>query len=258
MGEYFKSGAYPWALTGIFAALHLVITLIPFSLSVSGTGAISFGMISAAIVGYLLGPFFGTISVLIGSYIGIFINPEIAVIGLTTPIATAAGALAAGLIRIRKAEYVVVVYLIAMLVYLIGPIGLLVPEALWFHIIVFLLSLLFVIPFSKKKINHEIGLSKATSTRALFLVVLIAVCVDQAVGSAIGSFYLVYIAGLDISLVSTFWVAVVFIYPVERIIGALFATFILATLNESLSSGYFRLPGTPADEVQIQELEVNG
>ncbi|MFW9919620.1 MAG: hypothetical protein ACFFED_08475 [Candidatus Thorarchaeota archaeon] len=256
MGEYFKAGAYPWALTGIFAALHLVITLIPFSLSVSGTGAISFGMISAAIVGYLLGPFYGTLSVLIGSYIGIFINPEIAVIGLTTPIATAAGALAAGLIRIKKAEFVVGIYIVAMVAYLVGPIGILVPEALWFHVIVFLFSLLLVLPFTKKRLNNEIGLSKSTSTRALFLVVLIAVCVDQAVGSAIGSFYLIYVAGLDIALVSTFWVAVVFVYPVERIIGALIATFILATLIESISSGYFRLPGTPAEEDLNQELEI--
>ncbi|MFW9800730.1 MAG: hypothetical protein ACFFD9_09855, partial [Candidatus Thorarchaeota archaeon] len=101
MSDFRRSGAYPWALTGIFAAVHLVITLIPYSLSVSGTGVISFGMISASIVGYLLGPFFGTVSVLIGSYLGIFINPEVALLGLTTPIATATGALAAGLLRVR-------------------------------------------------------------------------------------------------------------------------------------------------------------
>ena len=254
MSEFQESKSYPWALTGIFAAFHLIITLIPFSLSVSGTGFISFGMISATIVGFLLGPFFGPISVLIGSYLGIFMNPEIAILGFATPIATAGGALAAGLIRSKKPFIAILIYAVSMVVYVISPLGFLVPEFLWFHIIVFSLSLLFVIPFTKGKIEQELELSKTTSTRTLILLALVSVCIDQAIGSAIGPYYLIYVLGLDVNLVASFWIAVVFIYPVERIIGAIIITFLLGSISESISSGYFQLPGSPLPQRDVSEI----
>ncbi|UCH04289.1 MAG: hypothetical protein JSW05_12070 [Candidatus Thorarchaeota archaeon] len=254
MTEFSRSGAYPWALTGIFAAVHLVITLIPFSLSVSGTGVISFGMISASIVGYLLGPFFGTVSVLIGSYLGIFINPEIAVLGLTTPIATAAGALAAGLMRVRKPIFIPIIYIAAMILYLVGPIGPQVPELLWFHVIVFILSLLFLVPQISGRLFDELDMKKAITARVLFLFALVAVTLDQIVGSAIGSYYLVFVAGIDVSTVTTWFVAVIFIYPVERILGAIIVVFILKALVESLSTAYFDLPTIPFKTASSEEL----
>lgn len=254
MSDFRRSGAYPWALTGIFAAVHLVITLIPFSLSVSGTGAISFGMISASIVGYLLGPFFGTISVLIGSYLGIFINTEIALLGIATPIATAAGALAAGLLRVRKPIFIPIIYVAAMILYLISPIGLLVPELLWFHVIVFILSFLFLVPKISERIFDELEMKKTITARALFLFALVAVTLDQIVGSAIGTYYLVFVAGFDVSLVSTWYVAAVFIYPVERILGSIIIVFILKALVESLSTAYFDLPTIPFRTVGSNEL----
>jgi hypothetical protein len=254
LSDFRRSGAYPWALTGIFAAVHLVITLIPFSLSVSGTGAISFGMISASIVGYLLGPFFGTISVLIGSYLGIFINTEIALLGIATPIATAAGALAAGLLRVRKPIFIPIIYVAAMILYLISPIGLLVPELLWFHVIVFILSFLFLVPKISERIFDELEMKKTITARALFLFALVAVTLDQIVGSAIGTYYLVFVAGFDVSLVSTWYVAAVFIYPVERILGSIIIVFILKALVESLSTAYFDLPTIPFRTVGSNEL----
>ncbi|MFW9843899.1 MAG: hypothetical protein ACFFEV_04935, partial [Candidatus Thorarchaeota archaeon] len=101
MSNYTSSKAYPWALTGIFAAVHLVITLIPFSLSVGGGGEISYGLVSAPIIGFLLGPFFGVLAVVIGSLIAMSINPLIAILGPLTVLATAAGAYAAGAMRTR-------------------------------------------------------------------------------------------------------------------------------------------------------------
>ncbi len=256
MASYMRS-SYAWALTGVFAAIHFVVTLLPFSLSVSGTGVISFGMVSSVIVGFLLGPLYGTIAVLVGSFLGMFLDPALMVIGLATPIATAAGALTAGLIRVKKPVYVIAIYLLAMITYLLGPIGLLVPEFLWFHIIVFLLSLILFVPFTRKRIYSEIDFSRRASTRALFLVALIAVCMDQAVGSSIGAFYLVYALGLSTSTVAGFWTAVTFVYPVERLIGALIAAVILAALTESISSGYFQLPGMRTEEGNYQEMPSN-
>ena len=254
MSSFIRSNAYPWALTGIFAALHLVITLIPFSLSVSGSGIISFGMVSASMVGFLLGPFFGTIAVLIGSFLAIFINPEIAMLGFATPIATAAGAFAAGLIRIKKSFLIPIFYIISILLYLISPIGPNVPELIWFHLIALILSLLFVLPKIKDKIAEEIEFGGSMTSRALFTMVIVAVTLDQLVGSTIGAYYLVYIAGFDVTLVTTWYQGATLIYPVERIIGALIIVFVLRALVESLSSGYFQLPATPFSSTSTSEM----
>ena len=70
MSGFTKSVAYPWALTGIFGAFHLVLTFIPYSVLGMGGGFLTWGMVSAPIVGFLLGPFYGTIAVLAGSLIG--------------------------------------------------------------------------------------------------------------------------------------------------------------------------------------------
>jgi hypothetical protein len=217
-------------------------------------------MISASIVGYLLGPFFGTASVLIGSYLGIFINPEIALLGIATPIATAAGALAAGLLRVRKPSLIPIIYVAAMILYLISPIGLLVPELLWFHVIVFILSFLFFVPRIAERIFDELDMKKTITARVLFLFALVAVTLDQIVGSAIGTYYLVFVAGFDVSLVSTWYVAAVFIYPIERILGAIIIVFILKALVESLSTTYFDLPTIPfrttgSNELSPQDVE---
>ncbi|NHJ13916.1 MAG: hypothetical protein EAX95_09565 [Candidatus Thorarchaeota archaeon] len=245
MSDVVKSKAYPWALTGVFAALHLVITLIPFSLSISGTGIISFGMISATIVGFLLGPFFGVISVLIGSYLAMFFNIELAVIGFATPIATAAGALAAGLIRTRNTAFIPLFYAVTMALYFLSPLGFVVPELIWFHLIALALSILFVIPKTRDTLLGELELNKASTVRALFLLAIVCVTLDQLVGSTIGAFYFILFVGAPLEAIAPFYVSAVFIYPIERLIGSAVIVVVLGALIESLSSAYFTLPTSP-------------
>ena len=132
-----NSMAYPWALTGIFAAVHLVITLIPFTIAIGGGGSISFGMVSAPIIGFLLGPFFGVIAVVIGSILAMFINSSIAILGPFTVLATAAGAFAAGAMRTKIRITVPIIFIVAFGIYLASPVGVAVPLFIWFHLIVF-------------------------------------------------------------------------------------------------------------------------
>jgi hypothetical protein len=112
--SFYQSKTYSWALTGIFSAIHFDITIIPFSLAIGVQGVISLGMISGPLVGFLLGPFYGTIAVLIGSILAMFANPLLAVLGPFTPIATASGALAAGLFRTGKPIGVTGIHLLSV------------------------------------------------------------------------------------------------------------------------------------------------
>ncbi|MFX1484259.1 MAG: hypothetical protein ACFFCP_13850, partial [Promethearchaeota archaeon] len=239
-----RSIAYPWALTGIFGAVHLVITLIPFNLSVGGGGEISFGLVSAPIVGFLLGPFFGVIAVLIGSMIAMVINPGIAVIGPLTALATASGAFAAGVMRTKIRITVPILFVLAMAIYLASPVGMAVPAFIWFHVIAFIISLVFLVPKISTRLISPLNLKMDTDRWVMFVSIwmfsLVAVTLDQAVGSAIGGWYLPPLYGLE-GIVGFFEVAI-FLYAFERIVGSFIVAFIIFALVEGLSRADYGLP----------------
>jgi hypothetical protein len=258
MSKYTQSVAYPWALTGIFAAVHLVITLIPYSIGVGGGGEISFGLVSAPIVGFILGPFFGVIAVLIGSVLAIFINSGIAIIGPFTVIATAAGAYAAGTMRTKFRVTIPILYLVAMGVFLVSPIGPLVPQFLLFHFIIFLLSLIFFIPgFSEdlmKPLKLERGFNRGSGFAAIWLLSIVAVTLDNVVGSAMGAFYFIAAFGMDPAALAGLFALGIPIIPVERLIGSFIVAILLAALAEVLSRANFGLPLSRVGNYELLEL----
>lgn len=258
MSKLTRSVAYPWALTGIFGAVHLIITLIPFNLSVGGGGEISFGLVSAPIIGFLLGPFFGVIAVLIGSLLALFINPLIAILGPFTVIATAAGAFAAGALRTRIRLSVPIIFVLAMIIYLISPVGVLVPAFIWFHFIAFLISLFFVIPQISTRLIEPLNLNLNTDRWfrfvSIWLFCLVAVTMDQVVGSAIGGWYFVLL-GADAAFMAGFFELAIVLYAFERIVGSIFVALIVFALTEGLSRADFGLPLSRVGQFELLELD---
>lgn len=259
MSSYANSRAYPWALTGIFAALHLVITLIPFSIGVGGGGEISFGLVSAPIVGFLLGPFYGVIAVLAGSLIAMFLNTSIAIIGPFTAIATAAGAFAAGAMRTKLRAIVPFLYIIAIGTYLLSPIGSLLPQFITFHSIIFILSMLFIIPVISSKLveplRFEGKFNPVTGFISLWLLSIVAVTLDNVVGSAIGAFYFIAAFGMEPSALAALFAGGIPLIPIERIVGSVIVTIILVALTEVLTRADFGLPLSRVGKFELLELE---
>jgi len=252
-----RSVAYPWALTGIFGAVHLIITLIPYNLSVGGGGEISFGLVSAPIIGFLLGPFFGVIAVLIGSFLALFINPLIAILGPFTVIATAAGAFAAGAMRTRIRISIPIVFVLAMVIFLISPVGVLVPTFIWFHFITFLVSLLFLIPNISSRLIKPLNLTIDTERWVRFVSIwlfsLVAVTLDQVVGSAIGGWYFVLL-GTDATVMAGFFELVIVLYAFERLVGSILVAVIIFALVEGLSRADYGLPLSRIGQFELLEL----
>jgi len=253
-----RSLAYSWALTGIFAAVHLVITLIPFSIGIGGGGEISFGLVSAPIIGFLLGPFFGVIAVIIGSVIAIFINPGIAILGIFTVLATAAGAFAAGLMRTKWRLIVPILFILTMEVFLFSPIGTYVPEFLIFHLVVLLLSVPFFIPKISNKLIEPLKLERKFNRRsgfvAIWLLSIVAVTFDNLVGSAIGAFYFIVAFGFTPFALAEMFKLGIPIIPIERIFGSIVVTFILVGLAEVLVRADFGLPLSRVGNFELLEL----
>ncbi|MFW9983091.1 MAG: hypothetical protein ACFFE3_14400 [Candidatus Thorarchaeota archaeon] len=252
-----RSVAYPWALTGIFGAVHLIITLIPFNLSVGGGGEISFGLVSAPIIGFLLGPFFGVIAVLIGSLLALFINPLIAILGPFTILATAAGAFASGAMRTRIRVAVPIVFILAIGIYLISPVGVLVPIFVWFHLIAFVVSLLFLVPKISGKLIEPLNLNVVGNRPLRFVSIwlfsLVAVTLDQAVGSAIGGWYFVLL-GADPVGIAAFFDLAVLLYAFERLVASILVAVVIFALAEGLARADYGLPLSRVGNYELLEL----
>ncbi|MHA1587651.1 MAG: hypothetical protein ACTSV9_02625 [Candidatus Thorarchaeota archaeon] len=267
MASFTRSVAYPWALTGVFGAVHLVVTIIPYSLSVGGGGVISFGLVSGAIIGFLLGPFFGTIAVLIGSLAGGFVNPSIALFGLLTPLAPATGAFVAGSFRVKgprnkSVALVLIVYILALGFFILSPIGIYAPGFLWLHIVAVLLVLLFLLPSVGRQLSDALHLEpdseKPLSFLAIWLVSFIAVMADHLVGSTIAAY--VFSAGMDPEALALIFMGVAFIYPWERLLASVITAVVLFVTSISLAKTYFDLPTLPRIpsaplEIPPEELE---
>ncbi|MFW9960309.1 MAG: hypothetical protein ACFFDV_04790 [Candidatus Thorarchaeota archaeon] len=253
-----RFGVRETALLGIFTAVHLVITLIPFTISFGGGATISFGLVSAPILGFLLGPFYGVIAVICGSALAIFINPTLAAIGPFTIIATAAGAFGAGAFRTKLRYAVPLLFGINMVLYLISPIGILVPMFIWFHFVTFLLSLLFVIPNVSSKLleylKFDLSSKRFGKLVSIWILSIISVTLDQATGSAIGPYYFVWGVGVPAATMAVYFDIAVFIYPIERLLGSLIVTGILLALGETLARTTFGLPLTNVNDSQLVEL----
>ncbi|MFW9956499.1 MAG: hypothetical protein ACFFCT_00390 [Candidatus Odinarchaeota archaeon] len=259
MSEFKRSVAYPWALTGIFAAFHFVTSMLPYSVLGTGGGFLSWGMISAPIVGFLLGPFFGTISILIGSILNVIVfNPGEILGPVVLTLAPASGALAAGLLRANKPVGVVAIYLIGLVVFLIGPIGLHAYPYLWLHTISLLLVFLFIIPqarrFLLKGLHFKKEGSPAITVFSVWLMAFIALLADNLIGGAIGTYYFAYILLFDIPGLASVYMGIALVYPVERIIASIIVAGVALAVGHVLAKSYFDLPVLPTQQITIEEL----
>jgi hypothetical protein len=148
--------------------------------------------------------------------------------------------------------------MVSMALYLISPIGALVPMFIWFHLVAFCLSLFFVIPGISTRLLDALefkqGGNLALSAIAIWFVSVIAVTLDQAVGSGLGPYYFVNLLGLDPAFIGGFFELAIIIYAIERLIGSLILAIVLFALGMVLANSNLGLPFTGHNPFEIQEL----
>jgi hypothetical protein len=259
LSGFTKSIAYPWALTGIFGAFHLVLTFIPYSVLGMGGGFLTWGMVSAPIVGFLLGPFYGTIAVLAGSLIGTGIFNLGGILGPIVPVlAPTAGAFAAGALRTGRVRELFVVFLIATVGYIVGPIGVPAFSFIWLHLITLFLIVILLIPSFYNKLKNSVTFERGRSITlmpiAVFLFSFIALLTDHIVGNTATVYYFYYFGGMDVTTLVGFWLPITFVYPVERIVATIILGTIVIALGEAIVQTGFELPVSPWESREQLEL----
>ncbi|MEM2142138.1 MAG: hypothetical protein QXS20_07805 [Candidatus Thorarchaeota archaeon] len=243
---------YVWALTGIFAAMHMVLTFLPLFVLAGGGGFISAGVVSAPLIGFLLGPVYGVVAVVIGSTIGVVLMNVGGILGPVIPIvAPAVSAFIAGSLGRGRLTHVVAVYVVGIAAFVVGPIGLIALPYIWLHTALLLLMALFVVPRFRAHVRAlpipRSGVSVNRLLLPIWFLGFIAVMGDHLVGGTLATYWFVYVLLFPPDTIAPFFIAVTVFYPLERLAVSVVLTLVLASLMGIISGGQLPLPLYPEE-----------
>jgi len=228
-----KLAAKDLALTICFTALYVILGFLPISPIIGLPGkVITAAAIMAPIIGILLGPYIGTLSTILGGTIGFFL-------GSFSPPSFFSGVLAAfcaGMLYIGKRSACAFTYFSLLFIFgfypFVGPVWLY-PQLMWFQIVGFLIL---VSPLQSTAVKNLNSNNNSKLLSAFFIASLTSTLAGQIAGSLTFEVlsWPIFMANLDVW--RTNWQVITFLYPVERMIIALVASFIGTALYKVLKT----------------------
>ena len=219
------------ALMAVFAAFHTVLSSLPFTITIGVSGSITLGVVSAPLVGIILGPISGGFAVLIGSIIGMFINPTGAIFGALSFLPATIGAFSAGFTITKRGYISAAMILAALSLFFSHPFGREATIYPFMHIIAAIVALVF-------STQLAVWSTDMSNLKKLGLGIPIAAFVGTLTDHLFGSSLAVWIFELPAEV----WNSIIFIYPVERIFAVIITSFIALPLYYSLrKSGIFSI-----------------
>ena len=230
------------AIISIFTALYAILRIIPTVPMIGGSGAVfSVSDVIAPIYGLILGPYLGGISVIIGSFLGMFGKPPV-FLGLDFLPATVA-AVSAGLLMKRKWIFVVALNFALLVTFLLHPntsvfvnyAGVSLPFA-WLHIV----SLAVLISPLGHKVAKWI---KTKDTIKMVLGIAIIFFIGTMMQHLMGNLLFETIMAEPIGFIPVdaypgSWLIVFPLYPIERIALVFFGTILGTPLIKILKKTY--------------------
>ena len=219
-----KISAAKVALIAVFATLQALLSVFPFTITIGTSGQITLGVIGGPLVGILLGPFFGGAAVLVGSVVGVFLNPAGALFGFLTVVPPTVGAFAAGWTRLRRGYFAGATILVFLLIFYANPVGREAFTYTWFHMIAMIVAFSSIVYVEKPTFDSY---DTRRSIAGITIAALVGVLSDHIAGSAIAAWYFP-------PFPPAIWYSVMFIYPVERIVAFLLTTLIAVPLYYSI------------------------
>ena len=212
------------AFITVFAALQAVLSTLPFTITVGVEGQITLGLIGGTLIGVLLGPLMGGLAVLIGSFIGVFLNPAGAILGIFTVIPPFLGSVGAGCVKIKKGYVAGGIMLAALLMFYAHPVGREVLAYPWFYVVGM------IVAFSPLAYLAGSSFGSEKLAKPVFGIVtasFVGVLADGMAGSGIA---MLYFSGL----LPEIWLSIMFVYPVERIVAMVITSLVAIPVYYSL------------------------
>jgi len=214
-----------------FTALYVVFGLLSISPIIGSQGkTITAAAIMAPIMGIILGPYIGTLSASLGGIIGLFVgsfSPPSLVSGVAA--ASCAGMLYAGKRSTCAFVYFALLFLFGFYPF-VGPVWLY-PQFMWFQIAGFLVL---VSPFQSMALKNLNSNNGSKVFPAFFLTTLTSTLAGQIAGSLTFELLSWPILIADVNLWKANWQIITFLYPLERTVIALGASFIGGSLHKVL------------------------
>jgi hypothetical protein len=214
------------ALMAIFAALQVLLTTLPFTITLGVSGEITLGVIGGSLIGIILGPLTGGLAVLIGSLVGFFLNPAGALFGPFTALPPFLGAAGAGCVRTQRGYIAGAIIFASLLVFYAHPSG---REAFvysWLHIVAMIVAFSPLAHFAGSAFRAE---KTAKPVYGIAVAAFVGVLTDHMAGSSLAIWY------FSPMLIPEIWFSAMPIYPIERIAALVLIVLIATPVYYSLA-----------------------
>lgn len=229
-------------LAAAFAAIYGTLRLVPFSLWIGLSGrAFTATEFFAPLFGIILGPYVGSVTAIVGTFIAILLTGRMNFFGLDfLPVLT--NALVLGFLIRRKWSLSFLTYSVLLALFFVHPMTLRLvsvpfPSSKielpfpWLHMIAWILL---GSPLGRKSVDwiHEATIWKATC--AACILTIIGTTAQHLAGTILFATLAVSVMGLTPEALAATWNAVFYIYPVERLIVIFAGTILTATVTKTL------------------------
>ncbi len=203
------------AAVAVFAALQVLLTVFPFTITLGVSGQITLGVIGGPLIGILLGPLTGGLAVLAGSILGGFLNPSGAIFGWLSPLPPFLGSVAAGCVKLKKGYLSGAIILVGVLLFYANSSASQAFVYPWLHVAAAVMSFSPIAYMAGHSFESE---ESAKPVLGIVAASIAGVLADHAIGSGIAAWYF--------SLPAEVWHVVTWVYPVERAAAIVLVTLI--------------------------------
>lgn len=240
--EISKKRLVPLAAT--FGAVYGMLRLVPFSVFIGPSGRVlTTSEFFAPLLGIVLGPYTGSLTAIVGTFIGILITGRMNFFGLDF-LPGMMNALVLGLIVRKKWILSVLLYAVLLVLFFAHPstlhfISIAIPNGRvevpfpWLHIIAWLLL---VSPLGKKSAQWISDPAVSRVGCAACLLALIGTTAQNLTGNLLFASLAVPLMGMTSESLRATWMVTFYVYPIERLIVVIAATTLTVAVVKALKA----------------------
>ncbi len=218
------------ALIAIFSALYAILRYIPLGPMIGMPATFSFADALAPLLGILLGPFAGGISVIIGTFSAAALGKPLFFLGLDF-LPAFLNCVAMGLLIKRKWIPVTILYAVLLGIFLVSPytlltvqVGSLAVPFVWLHVVALIVL---ISPLRAKAVDNIKKFNIPRLTLSLAVLVFIGTMLQHLTGNLL--FQLILgppIGNWTVEQFAATWTLAFYAYPFERLLMVLIAVII--------------------------------